>query len=116
MSVFYVDLVLAAWLVVSVFTLGHSRLSAVLVALGAVAIAALARLATVREVLRFAAGAVALVLAVLALVLPGLAAAARINTAVVGLVILALSAVPPAHAHGRPQPVSGPPGERLPPD
>lgn len=115
MSVMYVDLVLAVWLIVSAFALGHTPLSATLNVLVAVAVGVLARVSLNKPGIRYVISAITLILVGLAVLLPGLSVAARINTAIVGLVLLALSAVSPLHGHphGRPQAV-GPEGTRPP--
>ncbi len=111
MSVFYVDLVLAVWLLVSAFVLGHTPLSVTLNVVIAVAVGVLARVSLKKPAVRYLNGAIALILVVLAVLLPSLSVAARINTAIVGLVLLALSAVSPVHRHphGEPQ-AAGPAG------
>jgi hypothetical protein len=116
MSVTSVDLVLAAWLLISAFALGHTTLSATVVVAVAIAVGALAWASSKRPALRFVNSAITLVLAALSVLLPGLSVAARINTAVVALLLLALSAVSPVHGHavpGRPQ-AAGPAGTRPP--
>jgi hypothetical protein len=100
MPVVVLDLVLAAWLLVSAFTLGHTVLSAALVGLGAVAVGAVAWLSRQRPGLRALNSALTFVLAALGLLLPSLSAAARINTAAVSLLLLAFSAVSPVHGAG----------------
>jgi hypothetical protein len=111
MSVLYVNLVLAVWLLVSAFVLGHTLLSATINVVVAVAVGALAWVSTKKPAIRYLNSALTLILVLLAVLLPSLSVAARINTAIVGLVLLALSAVSPVHghAHGQPQAV-GPEG------
>jgi len=113
MPVVYLDLVLAAWLLVSVFALGHTPVSATVNLLGAIAIGAVAWFSSKKPTLRFVNTALTLFLAALAVLLPSLSAAARINTAVVALVLLALSAVSPVHLH-RPAEPAGASGPRPP--
>ena len=105
MSVIYVDLVLAVWLLVAAFTLGHTPLSATVNVVAAVAVGVLAMLSLRRPAIRYVNSAITLILVGLAVLLPSLSGAARINTAIVGLVLLALSALSSVHGrvHGQPQ-------------
>lgn len=115
MSVIYVDLVLAVWLLVSAFVLGHTPLSAIITAIVAVAVGALVWVSLKKAVMRYVSGALTLVLVVLAVLLPSLSVAARINTAIVSVVLLALSvaSLVHRHPHGHPQAVG--PGGTHPP-
>ncbi len=115
MSVFYVDLVLAVWLLVAAFALGHTPLSATINVLAAIAVGVFAGVSLRRPSTRYVNSAITLTLVALAVLLPSLSAAARINTAIVGLVLLALTAVSPVHghSHGQAQAV-GPAGPRPP--
>lgn len=105
MSIIYVDLALAVWLLVAAFALGHTPLSATLNVVAAVAVGFLATLSRKKPAIRYVNTAISLILVVLAVLLPSLSGAARINTAIVGLVLAALSALSPVHghAHGQPQ-------------
>jgi hypothetical protein len=116
MSLMYVEQALAAWLLVSVFALGHTPLSATISVIVAIAVGALAWGSLRKPAIRYVNSAITLMLAACAVLLPGLSAAARINTAIVALVLLALSAVSPVHGHaihGHPQ-AAGPAGTRPP--
>ncbi len=115
MSVFYVDLALAVWLLTSACALGHTPLSTATIAMAAIAVAIVARLSLTRPAIRYVNSAITLIVVMLAVLLPSLSATARINPAVVGLVLLALSAVAPVHgaAHEKPQAV-GPEGVHHP--
>jgi hypothetical protein len=118
MSLMYVEQALAAWLLVSVFALGHTPLSATIGVIVAIAIGTLAWVSLKKPAIRYVNSAITLMLAACAVLLPSLSPAARINTAIVALVLLALSAVSPVHGHamqGHPQAV-GPAGTRPPPD
>ncbi len=107
MTVIYVDLVLAAWLLASAFALGHTPLSTTTTVIAAIAVGILAGMSLKTPPIRYLNSVITLIVVALAILLPGLSAAARVNTAVVGLVLLALSAVSPVHgpAHAKPQPV-----------
>ncbi len=115
MSVLYTDLVLAVWLLVAAFALGHTPLSATLNVLVAIAVGIVAVVSLKRPTTRYLNTAITLSLVGLALLLPRLSVAARINSAIVGLVLLALTAVSPVHAHslGGTQ-AAGPSGPRPP--
>jgi len=115
MSVILVNVILAVWLLVSAFALGHTPLSATITVVVAVAVGILARLSSSKPGIRWVNSALTLVLVGCAVLLPSLSVAARVNTVVVGLVLLALSAISPVHgqAHGRPHTV-GPAGTRPP--
>jgi hypothetical protein len=95
MSVFYVDLVLAVWLLVAAFALGHTPLSATINVLVAIAVGVVAGVALKKPATRYVNSGITLILVALAVLLPSLSVAARINTAIVGLVLLALTAVSP---------------------
>jgi len=111
MSVIYVDLVLAVWLLVAAFALGHTPLSATVNVAIAVAVGVLAWMSLKKPAIRYVNSVITLILVALAVLLPSLSVAARINTAIVGLVLLALSAVSPAHGHAHGQPhAAGPEG------
>jgi hypothetical protein len=101
------ELVLAAWLLVSAFALEQTPLSATVVVLAALCVGAVAWASVQRPSLRFVNTAVTLLLALCSAVLPGLSAAARIDTAVVALLLLALSAFVPRHGAAH---TVGPPG------
>lgn len=111
MSVVYVELGLAVWLLVAALALGHTPLSATINVFIAVAVGVLAWVSSKKPAIRYVNSVIALTLVFLAVLLPSLSAAARINTAIVGLALLALSAVSPVHGHphGQPQP-AGPEG------
>jgi hypothetical protein len=116
MYVIYADLALAAWLLVSAFVLGHTPLSAPLVAVAAVVIGALVWASTRRPGLRFVNTALTFAVAALGVTLPGLSVAARINTILVGLVLMAMSAAKVVYHHGGPaEPHAAGPGGTRPP-
>lgn len=104
MSVIYVDLVLAVWLLVAAFALGHTPLSTTINVVIAVAVGFVAWVSLKKPSIRYVNSVITLILVALALLLPSLSVAARINTAIMGLVLLALSAVKPVHGHAHGQP------------
>jgi len=115
MSAIYVDVVLAVWLLVSAFVLGHTLLSAAVISLVAIAVGIVALMALKRPGIRYVNSAITLFLVFLAVLLPGLSAGARVNTAIVGLVLLALSAMTPVHGHPHDKPQAvGPEGAQHP--
>ncbi len=115
MSVTTVDLVLAVWLLASAFVLGHTPVSTTLNVIAAIAIGIVARLSLRRPAIRYVNSVITLIVVMLAVLLPSLSAAARINGVVIGLLLLALSAVSPLHGpeHAKP-PAVGPEGIQHP--
>lgn len=96
------NLVLAAWLLVSAFALGHSPASAAVTFVSGLAIGFLALAAGGKPGLRYVISIIALLLAGSALLLVDASGLARVSTAIVAAILFALSLVSPRHAEAAP--------------
>lgn len=92
------NLLLATWLLVSAFALPHSPASAATSAVAAVVVAVVAVVAKARPPVRFVISAVGVVLGFAALLMPDVGAPARVNVALVGALLFALSIISPKPA------------------
>lgn len=88
------NLALSAWLLISAFAFGHTEDSAALTGLLAVLIGTFGVASPGLRGLRFVNAAIALGLAWAALLMPDVAALARVNNAVVAAIVFALSLIP----------------------
>lgn len=91
------NLVLAAWLLISAFALGHSPVSGTVTFVAGLAVATLAIAAGGKPGLRYLISLIALAMAAAALLLPSVSGPARLSTALAAAILFALSLVSPRH-------------------